>query len=145
MSLRDLFPSGRFSPPATESQIASVEAQLGLRLPDQLRCLYFECDGFREDKGNAKYLLSLTDEDSIGSLLSTTKFMWSEIKLPDLKPFIFFGFSAGDESWGIDSAVPNRIISYHHHMEDEYLEMGGDIKAVLKSDYAIYEGLEKKG
>ena len=60
--LRVLFPNGRFSPAATETQIASVEAELGVRLPEQLRRLYLECDGFREDRGNAKYLLSLTEE-----------------------------------------------------------------------------------
>ncbi|HWA26884.1 MAG TPA: SMI1/KNR4 family protein [Lacunisphaera sp.] len=145
MSLRDLFPSGRFSLPATESAIASVEEQLGVRLPEKLRRLYFECDGFREDKGNAKYLLSLTEEDSIGSVLSTTKFMWTEVKRPDLKPFVFFGFSAGDEAWGIDSALPDRIIAYHHHMEDEFQLMDSDILGVFKSDYAIYERLKKKG
>jgi hypothetical protein len=65
--LRELFPNGRFSAAATEVQIESVEADLGVRLPEQLRRLYFECDGFREDRGNAKYLLSLTEEDFIGS------------------------------------------------------------------------------
>src|SRR4051812_40679321 len=74
--LRQVFPNGRFSPPATESEVAAAETVLGLRLPEQLRRLYFECDGFREDRGNAKYLLSLTEQDFIGSLVSTTKFMW---------------------------------------------------------------------
>jgi cell wall assembly regulator SMI1 len=67
MSPRQLFPNGRFFPPATEEQIVRVETELGMRLPDQLRRLYFDCDGFREDRGNAKYLLSLSDEDHIDS------------------------------------------------------------------------------
>jgi SMI1 / KNR4 family (SUKH-1) len=139
MSLRDLFPLGRFSSPATEATIVSVEEQLGTRLPEQLRRLYFECDGFREDKGNAKYLLSLRDEDFIGSLLSTTKFMWSEFERPDLKSFVFFGFSSGDEAWGISTRVPGQIIAYHHHMEDEYQAVGSDIIAVFEAEYRRYE------
>jgi cell wall assembly regulator SMI1 len=52
--LRELFPNGRFSPAATPTQIESVETDLGVRLPEQLRRLYLECDGFREDRGNSK-------------------------------------------------------------------------------------------
>jgi len=143
MNLRDLFPQGRFAAPATEDAIAAVEADLRVRFPEQLRRLYFECDGFRENKGNAKYLLSLTEEDFVGSLLSTTRYMWSEVNTPNLKPFIFFGTSAGDESWGIDTTLPGRIIAYHHHMEDEYQAMGGDTLEIFEKDFAIYERRKK--
>jgi hypothetical protein len=145
MSLRDLFPSGRFSPPAPEAAIVSVESELGTRLPEQLRCLYLECDGFREDTGNAKYLLSLKDEDFIGSLLNTTRFMWSEFERPDLKPFIFFGFSSGDEAWGISTGGQSQIIAYHHHMEQEFQVVGSDIIEVFKADYARNGELTTKG
>jgi hypothetical protein len=70
--------------------------------------------------------------------------MWTEVERPNLKSFIFFGSSAGDETWGIDSAMPDRIIAYHH-MEDEFQVMGSDVLGVFKSDFAIYERLEKKG
>lgn len=123
----------------------SVEAELGTRLPEQLRSLYFECDGFREETGNAKYLLSLRDEDFIGSLLSITRFMWSEFERPDLKSYIFFGSSSGDEAWGISTRVQSQIIAYHHHMEEEFQVVGSDIIAVFKVDYARYKELKKKG
>jgi len=71
--------------------------------------------------------------------------MWTEVKHPNLKSFIFFGSSAGDDAWGIDCAAPDRIIAYHHHMEDEFEVMGSDILDVFRSDYAIYERLDKKG
>lgn len=140
--LRELFPLGRFAPPATESAIAAIEERLAVRLPDQLRRLYFECDGFREDRGNAKYLLSLTSEDAIGSLLTTTLFMWTEYASPDLRPFVFFGFSGGDECWGINLQHPHPIIAYHHNMEGAYADVGSDILEVFKADYSLYEGLE---
>ena len=81
--------------------------------------LYLECDGFREDKGNAKYLFSLTHEDFIGSLVSITKFLWTEAKMPSLKSFVFFGSSGGDEFWGISIERPTEIITYHQNMGDE--------------------------
>jgi hypothetical protein len=138
-SPRELFPNGRFSPPATEDQIVAVERELGVRLPNQLRRLYFECDGFREDRGNAKYLLSLTDDDFIGSLLKMTRFWWDAPPLNlDFRPYIFFGSSSGDESWGIDCRDGSTIIAYHHDMEHEYEVAGRDILDVWRVDYAKY-------
>ncbi len=140
--LRMLFPNVRFSPPATEAAIVDAESQLGVQLPTQLRALYLICDGFREDKGNAKYLFSLTDEDFIGSLVSITKHMWAEWKTPDLRPFLFFGSSSGDECWGINHQRSDEIIAFHHHMEDHYEIVGTDIVQVFREDYARYDELE---
>jgi SMI1 / KNR4 family (SUKH-1) len=141
--LRQLFPNGRFSAAATLTQIESVEADLGVRLPEQLRRLYLECDGFREDRGNAKYLLSLTEQDSIGSLLLTTRFWWDEWKryhpALDFRPFVFFGFSSGDECWGINWQRAGEIIAYHHHMEGRYEVVGADILELYRADYARYD------
>lgn len=119
--------------------MVSAEANLGIRLPDTLRQLYFVCDGFREDRGNAKYLFSLTDQDVVGSLVSVTRYLWSEIAKPNLRAFVFFGSSSGDEYWGINLLRPNEIISYHHHMEDEYEVVGTDIIEVYRKDYARYD------
>jgi len=140
--LRTIFQNGRFSPPATEASVAAVEAILGLRLPDQLRRLYFDCDGFREDRGNAKYLLSLTEVDHVGSLLTTTRFLWNEITLPNLKSFVFFGLSGGDEYWGLNFQIPDEIIAYHHHMQGQYEIIGNDIIEIYQADYQKYEELE---
>jgi SMI1 / KNR4 family (SUKH-1) len=140
MSPRELFPNGRFSSPATDEQIARVEAELSLRLPDQLRRMYFECDGFREDRGNAKYLLSLLDDDYIGSVVTVTRCMWTEFETPDLRPFVFFGCASGGETWGISPQRPDQIIAYHHHMEGEYEVVGSDIADVWRDDYAKYGG-----
>ena len=106
--LRAVFPNGRFSPPATEASVASAEAMLGIRLPESLRQLYFVCDGFREDRGNAKYLFSLTEQVVVGSLVSITKFLWTEIAKPNLRAFVFFGSSSGDEYWGINRLAVTR-------------------------------------
>ncbi len=68
--------------------------------------------------------------------------MWSEVAVPNLQPFVFFGFSGGDEAWGINTQGPNQIIAYHHHMEGEYDVIGSDIVEVYQEDYVAYDGVE---
>jgi len=140
--IKEVFPNALFRSPATEEQIAAVEFTLNVKFPEQLRTLYRECDGFREDKGNAKYLLSLTEDDSIGSLKSMTEFCWNEFRETwpslDLSPFIFFGSSSGDEMWGIRWRDGNEIIAFHHNMGGSYETAGHDILSVYRADYARY-------
>lgn len=114
MSLQEIFPHARFSPPATEDTIAKAESTLEMKLPEVLRDIYLQCDGFREDRGNAKYLFSLLDEDFVGLLVTMTKHFWHEVTAPCLTPFVFFGSSSGDECWGINLQHPDEIIAYHH-------------------------------
>lgn len=113
-----------------------------MRLPEQLRRLYRECDGFREDRGNAKYLLSLTEVDDIGSLVSVTEFWWAEWRVPDLRPFVFFGWSGGGDCWGVNTVRPAEVIAYHHNMGDVYEVVGSDMLALYLADYRKYEELE---
>ena len=143
MSLRDTFPIAQFSPPATEQLIAEAESALGITLPKTLRNLYLECDGFREDRGHAKYLFSLLDEDYIGSLVTMTRYFWNEVKTPCLMPFVFFGSSSGDECWGISWQHPHEIIAYHHHMEDKYEKVGSSILDVWKANYDLYGEIDQ--
>jgi hypothetical protein len=141
-----MFPAGRFASPALPEQIKSVEEELCITFPDQLRSLYLECDGFREPVGNAKYLLALRDEDTIGSLVSQTRFWWHEWNsiVPkehqiDFTSFLFFGSSSAGESWGIRWRGPTEVIAYHHHMEDEYDILGAEILTVYQQDYSRYK------
>ena len=139
MKLHTLFPDGLFSPAASPEKIGEVEAALLVKFPDELSNLLLECDGFREPTGNAKYLLSLTDEDSIGSILGVTKFMWSREIVPDLTSYVFFGCSSADEFWGICVNKPYDIIAYHHGMGGECEAIGDDILSVYQNDYRQYE------
>ncbi len=137
--LKQSFPQARFSTPATADAISATELALGLRIPDQLRAFYLECDGFREDKGNAKYLFSLNEDDFIGSVVKITTFLWTEIASPNLKAFIFFGSSSGGEFWGINTQQPTEIIAYHHSMGDEYERVGSNILDIWLADHALYD------
>lgn len=123
--------------------IADVESALDVKLPKELRGFYLECDGFREDRGNAKYLFSLVDEDYVGSLVTWTKHFWHEFTVPCLRPFTFFGSSSGGDCWAINGQDPREIIAYHHHMEGQYEIVGSDILDVWKADYALYDEIDQ--
>jgi SMI1 / KNR4 family (SUKH-1) len=143
MLLKEHFPGGRFSSPATEHEIVQAEREIGVRLPDQLRQLYLECNGFREPLGQAQYLLSLTEEDGIGSLVRTTAFWRHEFpaiypSCPDFSRFIFFGSSSADEAWAIDQDGTS-VIAYHHWMAEEFEVKGQDIAQVFLDDFEQYE------
>lgn len=140
--LKQTFPDGIFGTAARQEAIAAVEAELGLQFPDQLRCLYLECDGFREDKGNAAYLFCLTGDKT--SLVTLTRFFWTEFREVwpslDLTRFVFFGSSAGDEFWGIRCNGPEQVIAFHHNMEGDFEVVGLNIVDVYRVDYLRYGG-----
>lgn len=144
MSLKAIIPNARQADPASCDEVHEVERQLGIKLPRALRELYLECDGFREPKGNAKYLLSLTNDDFIGSLFETTRSQWAndEYWRPtgiDPTEFIFFGYSSADEVWGIRIKAPNDIIEYHHNQEGDVIRLGKDVIDVFRNDFLKYE------
>lgn len=142
IALHTRFPRATFAPPATEAQVVAVETALGVRLPEQLRRLYFECDGFREDRGAVSFLHPLAGSGAAGSLLEGTRFFWEDHPgWPDLRSFVFFGRSGGDDNWGINWKKPSEIIAYSHHMMDEFEVVGSDILEVLANDYAEYDKL----
>lgn len=140
--LQETFPTASFAAPATDEQISRAEYHLGVNLPQQLRSLYQQCDGFREPLGNAKYLLALLEEDFIGSLVSVTRFAWQEWtgldRGYDAKPFIFFGSSSGDDFWAIRWSEPFDLIAYHHNMGGECEPKGYDILSLYTNDFAAY-------
>jgi hypothetical protein len=142
------FPKARFRPAATEQEIARAEAEFGVRLPPVLREMYLAFDGFREDLGNAAYLLPLTESDGAGSMVSTNQFLWREFgaRFPriGLDRFLFFGMSGGDEYLGIRISDWAEIVAYHHHMEDEYEVVGSDILQVYMNDRQFCEAALKQ-
>jgi hypothetical protein len=139
--LNERFPRFHFRPPATEAAIRQAEAKLKIRLPDELRTLYLESDGFREHVGNSKYLLSLMDEDMIGSLVTITKAHWGGIfgfSSKKFRPYVFFGVSAANYAWGINISGPTHVIRYRHDMEGEYESVGNNIMDIYAEDLLRY-------
>jgi len=144
MSLKATIPNAILGDPAQPDEIDRAECALGVRFPSILRELYLACDGFREPKGNAKYLLSLADEDFIGSLIETTRSLWADREYwkptgIDPTDFIFFGYSSADEVWGIRIDAPHEVIEYHHNQEDEVTRLGEDVFEVFRNDFQKYD------
>ncbi len=144
MSLKATFPNAKFGDPALPDEIFEVERSLGIAFPRTLRELYLECDGFREPIGNAKYLLSLTSEDFIGSLFAVTRSLWADREYwksagIDLTEFIFFGFTSADEIWGIRVSAPHDVIEYHHNQDEQLTHLGGDLLEIFRNDFQKYE------
>jgi cell wall assembly regulator SMI1 len=131
--VRAYFHHGRFGSPCTQEQIAAAEGRIGMRLPDPLRELYLEFDGFRGPT-NAQYLFPLAQCTDGGSSLCDMTLLFRDWKLIDLSSFIFFGSSSADECWGMSASDPKKIIAYHHHMEDEFEYAGSDILQVYLAD-----------
>lgn len=144
MSLKATIPDAIMGNPAQPDEIEKAESVLGIRFPDALREVYLECDGFREPKGNAKYLLSLANEDFIGSLIETTRSFWADREYwrqTEIDPtdFIFFGYSSADGVWGIRIDAPHDVIEYHHNQEDEVARLGQDVLKVFQNDFQKYD------
>lgn len=140
--LKDKFPEFRYKEPASEAAIQKVEKSLRFQFPSQLRAMYLETDGFRENLGNSKYLLSLADEDGIGSVTGVTRAHWGGIfgfSNKKFRPYVFFGISAANYAWGINAAG-NQIIRYKHWMEGKFEVVGDSIIEVYRGDLASYNG-----
>jgi hypothetical protein len=144
-ALRDAFPDGRFGEPASATDISAAEAELGVTLPNGLKELYLETNGFREPRGGAQYLSPLVE------LVSSTKFLWRDLPasipgpFPDLRPFVFFGSDGIGGWWGIRIAKPHDIIYWHHHLLDggpDFEAQPGDIIDVMKVALALYDEAE---
>ena len=134
--LKEHYPDWLYGPPTSADVIADAEAKLGVRFPDELRALYLEADGVRENLGNAAYLLPLSVEESMVSLTKTLWAEWEGFRPEfDLKPFVFFGSSTSDELWGINWKQPGQVIAFHHHMEGAYEVVGTNIADVYRTDF----------
>lgn len=139
--IRRLMPNGRYGNPVTECQIEETEKQLGAKLPPSLRELYRSFNGLSENLGNASYLLPLAERSA--SLLGVTKLYWEEwpayFPTLDLRPFVFFGCTGGDENWGIRVDEPHDLILYGRLMEDEYEAVAGGIYEAYAADLEEYK------
>jgi hypothetical protein len=141
-SIRKHFPEAQFRPPATVDEILWVEQQLRIHLPEYLRRMYLAFDGFRAPKGNASYLLPLTEDEGAGSLVATNLFFRDNFSniYPhlNLRRFVFFGVSGPDKYWATSLAEPSEIIHYDLDVGSEYNVAGSDILQVYLSDQQRY-------
>ena len=138
--LKQVFPSAQFADPAAETMLHEAETLIGVAIPEKVRSLYFECDGFREDRGSAQYLFPLFGSSG---LVELTKSMWLEFEgvWPEfsLRKYIFFGSSCCDHLFGVNSQVPFNLIQFHHNMEGTFEDHGTDVIKMYEEDYHRFD------
>jgi len=130
--LRRVFPDARFSVACTSEDIARAEAELGVAVPDQLRAMYLETDGFFRNDGSGVA--------SLNYLVHETEKLWGMDQvlvgeeLPDFKPFVFFGTPAGGGWFGVRHMQPFDVVSWLPN-EPGVKAHGSNIIDALKADF----------
>lgn len=84
------------APPASEESIAGVERRLGLRLPEQLRLLYRECDGI--DAGYRQLVLPIEEMVSRNDDLRNNP-NYADLYMP-FENLLFFGEEGNGDLFG---------------------------------------------
>jgi hypothetical protein len=147
--LRQALPNAVFGPPASEEQIARVEAALGTPFPGWLHELYGCCNGVRTADGD-HYLLVL--ETSDGSQLSLREWnkvireLWDSMVSdwkahePDadwdalnVRHILLIGYIRGYE-WAIDPKGDAHIISFSMHNPDYREIIAADLAVVCEKN-----------
>ena len=126
------WPEVEFSPPCSLANVESVEASLGMPLPDELRALYFETDGVYSTRAYMWIVWCIND------VLKRTHYMHTS---PDIafyeKSFnelLFFGdLGNGDLlAFQTDSTLQSyQSVGIWDHETGEYLESAKSMQEMI--------------
>jgi hypothetical protein len=109
----------KFAPPATESQLAAAERELGVQLPDTLRELLLESDGVIADYG-AGVIWSVSDILKHNREFRTME-SFRELYMP-FDHLLFFGEDGGGDQFAFaiqaDGQIHNFDIYRWEHEHD---------------------------
>jgi hypothetical protein len=140
--VRQAFAKGVFRKPATAAAIAQVEQALGHPLPDQIRSLYLEFDGFHGPTG-ANFLFPVRERTPPGSesLLTYTQFFRSEDYFPEwLQHAVAVGDNGTGTTWFILLEEGERIVRWDAEWE-EYEEVEGNLLDAWIAERKLYESV----
>lgn len=140
--VRQVFPDGFFRRPATAAMIAQVETALGHALPDQLRSLYLEFDGFQGPTG-ANFLFPVLEQETPGSdsLLTYTQFFRGEGYFPEwVQRAIAVGDNGIGTTWFVLMGEGERLVRWDAEWE-EYEEVEGNLLDAWIVERKLYESV----
>jgi hypothetical protein len=143
--VRQAFAKGVFRKPATAAAIAQVEQALGHPLPDQIRGLYLEFDGFQGPTG-ANFLFPVLERATPGgeSLLTYTQFFRSEDYFPEwLQHAVAVGDNGTGTTWFILLEEGERIVRWDAEWE-EYEEVEGNLLDAWIAERKLYESVSSR-
>jgi hypothetical protein len=140
--VRRAFPEGIFRKPATAAAIAQAEHELGHSLPDQLRNLYLEFDGFQGPTG-ANFLFPVFEwaGPNSESLLTYTQFFRGEDYFPDwLEHAVALGDNGTGTTWFVLLNQGERLVRWDAEWE-EYKHVDGSLLDAWVAGRKIYESI----
>jgi len=136
------FANGVFRGRATAAAIAQVEQALGHALPDQLRSLYLEFDGFQGPTG-AHFLFPVLERGTPGSesLLTYTQFFRGEDYFPEwLQQAVAVGDNGTGTTWFVLLEARERLVRWDAEWE-EYEEVEGSLLDAWIAERKLYESV----
>lgn len=139
------FANGVFRGPPTAAMIAQVEKALGHALPDQLRSLYLEFDGFQGPTG-ANFLFPVLERAAPGSesLLTYTQFFRGEEYFPEwLQRAVAVGDNGTGTTWFVLLEEGERLVRWDAEWE-EYEEVDGNLLDAWIAERKLYESVSTR-
>ncbi len=141
--VRRAFPQGTFGSPAAPETIAEAERLLGHQLPEPVRSLYLEFDGF-QGPTNAHFLFPILDRPASGgeSLVTYTKFFRSESYFPAwLQHALALGDNGTGATWFILLDQDNRLVRWDAEWE-EYEVVEGSLLDAWIAERKLYGSIQ---
>ncbi len=141
--LRNSFPNGVFGAPVSAQVIAEVEAELGHALPQVLRDLYLDFDGFMGPL-NTPFLFPLRERPNAmqESLLSFTRFLRDEDYCPPwLHRAVAIGGDGSGSAWFVLLESPDGAVRWEAEWGPEYEQLEGSLLDIWLSKKAALDSL----
>ena len=141
--VRSSFPNSAFGPPVSAQVISEVEAELGHELPQVLRDLYLNFDGFMGPL-NTPFLFPLRERptEMQESLLSFTRFLRDEDYCPPwLHRAVAVGGDGGGSAWFVLLETPDCVVRWEAEWGPEYEQLEGSLLDVWLSKKSVFESL----
>jgi hypothetical protein len=141
--VRLAFPDGNFGSPASESELAEAERILGHSLPNELRRLYLEFDGFLGPT-DSPFLFPVLKRPRPGgeSLVTYTQFFRIETGMPAwLQQAVAVGDNGTGISWFLLLGEKNVVVRWDAEWE-EYEPVDGNLLEDWCREKATFDSFE---
>jgi hypothetical protein len=128
------------SSPCSEDQILSAEASLRQRIPDPIRQVYLETNGFRGPTA-AQFLWPI--DDTQNGLVEMNKFLREGDEFPRLvRNWFFFGGDGVGAKFAIDPGAPDTVIKWDAEWGEEFETIGKDPFEAWQREQRFYDEVD---
>jgi len=137
---RVLFAGRRFGPPCSEADVQRAEQALGELLPNVLRGLYLEFNGF-SGSTDASFFWPLFGREG---LVEMNQFYRGDNLFPQelVASCLFFGDNGCGPQWGFKRDLPGKIIQWDGEWGTDFEVVGESPLDVWRAEKHKYDSLE---